>query len=71
MKYEDSLYCVMERAMSRMTSAEDITTLLNRRNEAIEEFETFCQHSVVRGAMGINYITWLNMTYLMLRQYLL
>ena len=70
MKYEDSLYCIMERAMCKMTSAEDLTTLVKRWDESIDDYVAFINEHDISLINRISYRAWLDQTYLMLRTYL-
>ena len=70
MKYEDTLYALMERAMSRMTSANDLNTLQKKWEKSIREYYEYEKDKVIRDIIRISYITWLDNTYLMLRTYL-
>ena len=38
MKYEDTLYALIERAMTRMTSANDLTTLQKKLEKSVSEY---------------------------------
>ena len=70
MKYEDTLYDLMERAMSRMTSANDLNTLQKKWKKSIREYYEYAIDKEIRDIIRISYITWLDNTYLMLRTYL-
>lgn len=70
MKYEDSLYCLIERAMFKMSSSKDVYSLQKARERTVLEFNEFCAHNVVRSVVEISYRSWIDVTYLMLRTYL-
>ena len=70
MKYEDSLYCIMERGMLRISSAKDVYSLQKARELTVLEFNEFCSRNVVRSVVEISYRSWIDSTYLMLRTYL-
>ena len=70
MKYEDSLYYIMERGMLRMSSAKDVYSLQKARERTVLEFNEFCERNVVRSVVEISYRSWIDVTYLMLRTYL-
>lgn len=71
MKYEDTLYALMERAMTRMTSANDLTTLRKKWKKSVREYYEYANDKVIRDIITISYITWRDNTYLMLRTYLI
>lgn len=70
MEYKDSLYCLMERSMAKMTSANDLTTLQKKWKESVREYYEYAMDKELRDIIRISYSTWLDQTYLMLRTYL-
>lgn len=70
MKYEETLYCLMERAMCKMTSSKDLTTLREAWNKSIDDSFKYINNKDVSLTTRIAYRAWLDQTYLMLRTYL-
>ena len=53
MKYEDTLYALMERAMTRITSANDLTTLQKKWEKSVSEYYEYAKDKVIRDIIRI------------------